>query len=68
MEDKYFSLEDLLKLDIKCQARYNIKKAMNHFGIEATEEKIKDLYSNMPKIKEIMLNEYKLILKGNNEV
>ena len=40
---------------------YNFTK---HFGIEGTEQKIRDLYSEMPRLRDVMLEQYYKILKG----
>lgn len=64
MEENEYSLEEIIKNDIKCQIRYNVKKAMNHFGIEGTLEKIETLYVLMPVLQQKMLDEYHSILKG----
>jgi hypothetical protein len=64
MEKENNNLEDIVRKDIEENALFQVKKAINKFGIEHCEEKIKDLYSAMPKIKEIMLNVYYKIVKG----
>jgi len=51
---------------IELQARENIGKAMRTFGIEGTQQKIKETYKNTPKVKEYMLDVYDKILKGEN--
>ena len=58
------NLDDIIRQDIEDNALFQVRKAIKKFGIEGTEEKIKDLYSSMPKIKEIMLNAYYKIVKG----
>ncbi len=49
---------------VKFMAQYEIKKAIKHYGIERTEEKIKHLYRLMPYMKLYLLREYNNILKG----
>lgn len=55
-------LRKLIEEDIRNTARINLKKAFKTWGIERTEEKIKDLYEHSPKIKQIMLEEYFLLI------
>lgn len=45
-------------------AREQIILSFKRYGIEGTEQKIKELYRIMPKIKNTMLKEYYNILKG----
>jgi hypothetical protein len=53
-------MEDFIQLDIQ----YQIKKCMRVYGIEGTEQKIKELLILMPKLKETFLEEYYKIIKG----
>jgi hypothetical protein len=61
--DEFF--EKYIKGGIQINARKNILNAMNKFGIEATEEKIKEYYKKYPKLLKIMLDEYRNIINGN---
>ena len=56
-------LANIVKQDIKETACKHIKEAINKWGMEATEEKIKQIYKNHPKIQEIMSEEYRRLLK-----
>jgi len=60
MKKEFYTIEDIVKMDI----HLSVLKAMKHFGIEMTEQKIKDLYSEMPTLRDAMLEQYYLILKG----
>ena len=65
MERKeYYTLKDIIKLD----AIFEIKKAFKRYGIEGTEQKLKELYRLMPTYRNYMLKTYKEILneKKNN--
>ena len=55
-----FIPKDFLKQDVRIQLR----KAFNLYGIEGTEEKVKSVYSKTPKIRDLFLKEYYLLLKG----
>ena len=62
---EYYTLQDILKLD----AIFEIKKAFKRYGIEGTEQKLRELYIHMPKFRDYMLQTYKEILnekKNNN--
>jgi len=43
---------------IKIIVQSEINKAINYYGIELTEEKIKQIYRNMPYVMNKMLREY----------
>lgn len=62
MENKEF--EDALRQDINIEIRQQIIKCFKVYGIEGTLEKIESLYKLMPKLKELFLNEYNNIIKG----
>jgi len=64
MLEKYYSKEDVIKWVIECDIYLHVKKAMKHYGIEATEETIKRVYITMPKLKKEMLRVYKEIING----
>lgn len=49
---------------IECDMLYHMNRAFNEYGIEGTEQKIKDLYKKMPIIKEKYLQIYKKLIKG----
>lgn len=57
---KTFNIVDILIWD-------SLNKAVAKFGIEGTEEKIKELYSQMPKARDLLLKKYNEIYKGQNE-
>lgn len=50
MDDK--NLVDILTID-------SLKRCFNSWGIEATEDKINTLCKDYPKMKEVMLRNYK---------
>jgi hypothetical protein len=60
MKKDNYTVKDIIKLDI----RISVLKAIKVYGLEGTEQKINELYLLMPKIKELMLQEYNNILKG----
>lgn len=60
MNKEYYTIEDIIKMDL----RLSVLRAIKNFGLEMTEQKIKDLYSLMPKLKDALLEEYYKILKG----
>lgn len=47
----YYHITDILAYD-------NIKRAFEKYGIEGTEQKIKEVYANMPTIRDHMLKNY----------
>ena len=48
---------------------YHLNQAFNKWGIEATEQKIKEIYTQMPKLRDKYLKVYyKLIKQGNKNV
>ena len=51
---------------VKVITQIELKKLMNIYGIEGTEEKIKHLYRSMPKFKSYLLKEYNNILRRRN--
>ena len=52
----YYQITDVL-------AYYNIKRAFKKYGIEGTEQKIKEVYANMPTIRDHMLKNYCAIIE-----
>ena len=54
---KQYNIIDLL-------AREQLTLCFKRWGMEGTEQKIKELYKTMPKIKDTMLKEYYKLLKG----
>lgn len=49
---------------IELQARENLKKAMDKFGIEGTEQTIKSIYRGSPTVMEYMLKLFQKVLRG----
>ena len=49
---------------IELQARENLKSSMEKFGIEGTEEKIKDVYRGSPTVRDYMLKLFGKVLRG----
>ena len=49
-------------------ARYHLKRAFQRWGIERTEEKLKELYKHMPVILEKYLQIYRTIIREKHEV
>lgn len=59
--------DELIKFIVIEDLKFNIIKAMNYYGIEGTEEKIKELYVKMPKARDIMLTEYYKLIRDKYE-
>lgn len=51
---------------IQLMAQEQIKLSFKKFGIEGTEQKIKEIYKTMPKILDTMLKEYYKIINQKN--
>ena len=67
MENNFFNekdFEDILRDDVTQEMNQQLHKCFKKYGIEATEQKIKELYQLSPKIRELFLIEYRKILKG----
>lgn len=62
MDDQ--NLDDVLREDVKQQINFQIHKCMKHYGIEGCLEKIENIYSTMPVLKEMWLTEYWKIIRG----
>lgn len=62
MDDKNF--EDVVRDDVQTEIRKQIYKCMKVYGAEGLEDKLKELYSQMPKLKELFLTEYYKIIRG----
>ena len=58
---EYYSIRDIIKIDTK----QNLRKAMRKWGIEKTEEKIKQHYGDNAKAYSFMMECYKEIIKGD---
>lgn len=54
---------DNIDLIIKDMAQKSLFKSFKRNGIEGTEDKIKETYKNLPKIRKILLEEYNRIIK-----
>ena len=63
MDDQ--NLDDILR-DVNQEMNQQLHKCFKRYGIEGTEQKIKELYQLSPKIQELFLIEYRKILKGKN--
>lgn len=55
---EYYTLQDIIELD----AKFEIKRAFQRYGIEGTEQKIEELYKLTPKLRNFMLSMYYEIL------
>lgn len=53
-------MDDFILTDI----RQRILKCMKVYGCEGVEDVIKDIYKNMPTLKETWLEEYYKIIRG----
>jgi hypothetical protein len=45
-------------------ARESLQKAINRYGLEGAEDKIKHIYELAPKLRDYMLKEYYAMIKG----
>ncbi len=61
MEDKF---DDIVKEITKEKAIEHLKRAFAEWGVEGTEDKIKELYANTPAIRDYLLEMYYKLLKG----
>lgn len=59
MEDKIFLCKEV--------AKDSLRQAFNHFGIEGTEDKIKELYGNNVEALDFLLEVYNEMLKGGGK-
>lgn len=49
---------------IEIQARQNIAEAMKIYGPEGAKEKIEEVYSGSPRVRDYMLKVFNKVLKG----
>lgn len=64
MEKKeYYTKKEVILWALEQDTIRHIKKAMARYGIEGTEEKIKELYKLMPKCRDYMLSIYYNLIK-----
>ena len=61
MDDNF---EDLVKQATKIEAIGHLRRAYNKFGIEGTEEKIKEVYKNTPGARDYLLDIHYKLLRG----
>ena len=54
-DEESYTPEELIKRTIKFDTYIEVVKAVKKWGLEHAEDKIKELYNNMPKVKETML-------------
>ena len=55
--------KELIRIAIERDMRLHLKKAFLKYGIEGTEDKLKDIYKNMPVILEKYLTLYNKIVR-----
>jgi len=58
-------MEDLIKQEIKRTMIKHLKEAFSTYGIEGTEDKIKEIYCNMDTVREQYLAVYWELIKSN---
>jgi len=58
--------EEVIKHAIKFDASLSIKESWKKNGIEGTEELIKRLYSEVPTLRDYMLETHRELLKENS--
>lgn len=63
MEENEYSLDDIIKNDVTEEIQRQIYKCMKVYGIEGLEDKIKEIYEKMPKLKDLFLTEYYKIIR-----
>jgi len=59
-----YNFDDIIRDDVQIEMMQQLFKCFKKYGIEASEQKIKELYQLSPKIQELFLIEYRKILKG----
>jgi hypothetical protein len=67
MDENIFNekdFEDIFRDDVNQEMNQQLHKCFKAYGVEMTEQKIKELYQLSPKIQELFLIEYRKILKG----
>ena len=52
MDKEYYNIEDVVRMDAKLQLMKTVKK----YGLEMTEDKIKELYKSSPTIIDYLLD------------
>ena len=52
MSKEFYTLEEIIKLD----AIHRMNKTMKQYGIEGVEDKVKEIYSQMPKLRDYLLD------------
>jgi hypothetical protein len=62
-----YNFDDIIRDDVQIEMRQQLFKCFKKYGIEASEQKIKELYQLSPKIQELFLIEYRRILKGESK-
>ena len=70
MDDNIFNEKDfegILRDDVNQEMNQQLHKCFKKYGIEGTEQKIKELYQLSPNIQELFLIEYRKILKGKSK-
>jgi len=65
MDDQ--NLDDIVRDDVQIEMRQQLFKCFKKYGIEGSEQKIKELYQLVPRIQELFLIEYRRILKGESK-
>jgi predicted component of type VI protein secretion system len=63
MKDNIFD-DSIAKERIKFNAYKNVREAIKQYGLEGTEDKIKEIYQKQPRIKELLLKTLYEIWKG----
>ena len=63
-EEKGYSIEEAIRILSEARMYESLKKAVKKYGLEGTEEVIKNVYSSSPKLKEKMLEALHYIWKG----
>lgn len=59
--------KELIKWALDKDVKSYIYKAFKRYGIEGTENKIKEVYELVPKMKEYMLNKYYEIINKKDD-
>lgn len=63
-EEKDYSLKEAISILSEARMYESLKEAVKKYGLEGTEEIIKNVYSSSPKLKEKMLEALHYIWKG----
>jgi len=59
-----YNFEDIIKNDIQIEIHKQLLKCFKRYGIEGTEDKLKNVLNKLPVMRELFLTEYYKIIQG----